>query len=135
MTLPIESQRGRLASRSRRLIAQLIDDAVAFVPALVIAALNGWDPDTSAVSFRIATMLGVAYIIVSDGFEGGQSLGKRIMDIAVIDVESGAPCTYGQSIARNLLLAVLGPIDWVFIFGDRHQRLGDKLARTMVVDQ
>jgi len=135
MTLPIESQRGRLASRSRRLIAQLIDDAVAFVPALVIAALNGWDPDTSAVSFRIATMLGVAYIIVSDGFEGGQSLGKRIMDIAVIDVESGAPCTYGQSIARNLLLAVLGPIDWVFIFGERHQRLGDKLARTMVVDQ
>lgn len=45
---------------------------------------------------------------------------------------TGAPCSCGQSLARNLLLAVLGPIDWVFIFGERHQCLGDKLAGTIV---
>ena len=28
---------------------------------------------------------------------------------------------------------LLGPIDWIFIFGDKHQRLGDKLAGTIVV--
>jgi hypothetical protein len=28
---------------------------------------------------------------------------------------------------------LLGPIDWIFIFGDRHQRLGDKIAGTIVV--
>jgi uncharacterized RDD family membrane protein YckC len=28
---------------------------------------------------------------------------------------------------------ILGPIDWIFIFGDRRQRLGDKAAGTIVV--
>lgn len=49
------------------------------------------------------------------------------------DATTGAPCTYGQSFIRNLLLAVLGPIDWIFIFGERHQRLGDKAAGTIVI--
>ena len=51
----------------------------------------------------------------------------------VISEESGAPCTFGQSLVRNFLLALLGPIDWVFIFGERHQRLGDKAAGTIVI--
>jgi uncharacterized RDD family membrane protein YckC len=51
----------------------------------------------------------------------------------VVSVETNAPCTFGQSFIRNLLLAVLGPIDWIFIFGERRQRLGDKAAGTIVV--
>jgi hypothetical protein len=27
----------------------------------------------------------------------------------------------------------LGPIDWIFIFGERHQRLGDEAAGTIVI--
>ena len=50
-----------------------------------------------------------------------------------VDANSGAPCSFWQSFIRNLLLAVLGPIDWIFIFGERHQRLGDKAAGTIVV--
>jgi uncharacterized RDD family membrane protein YckC len=30
-------------------------------------------------------------------------------------------------------LAILGPIDRIFIFGERHQRLGDKAAGTIVI--
>ncbi len=52
----------------------------------------------------------------------------------MVDAESGAPCTFGQSLIRNVLLMVLGPLDWLFIFGDRHQRLGDKAAGTIVID-
>ena len=51
----------------------------------------------------------------------------------VIDARTQVPCCYGQSFVRNLLLAVLGPIDWIFIFGDRHQRLGDIVAGTVVI--
>lgn len=82
-------------------------------------------------------MAGIAwwifYYFFADGLAGGQSIGKRWMGMHVINAETGAPCTFGQSFIRNLLLAVLGPIDWVFIFGDRHQRLGDKAAGTIVV--
>jgi hypothetical protein len=41
------------------------------------------------------------------------------MGTAVVDAATGAPCTYGQSFGRNILLSILGVIDWVFIFGGR----------------
>ena len=135
MTLPMEFQRERLASRTRRLIAQLIDDCIAFLPAVLVGVVLGGFGRPATALAALVYFCGFVYIVVSDGFPGGQSYGKRLMGIAVVDVESGQPCTYGQSIARNLLLAMLGPIDWLFIFGARRQRLGDTLARTMVVDR
>ena len=39
----------------------------------------------------------------------------------------------GQSFVRNVIQALLGPIDWIFIFGERRQRLGDKAAGTIVI--
>jgi uncharacterized RDD family membrane protein YckC len=53
--------------------------------------------------------------------------------VRVVDARTGEPCTYRQSFIRNILLTFLGPIDWLFIFGERHQRLGDKAAGTIVV--
>jgi uncharacterized RDD family membrane protein YckC len=50
----------------------------------------------------------------------------------VIDEKSGEPCTWGDSLVRNLFGA-LGLIDWLFIFGEKHQRLGDRVAGTIVV--
>jgi uncharacterized RDD family membrane protein YckC len=51
----------------------------------------------------------------------------------VVDARSGMSCTFGQSFVRNVLLAMLGPLDWIFIFGEEHQRLGDKAAGTIVI--
>ena len=73
------------------------------------------------------------YILFADGFRGGQSYGKRIMKTAVIDATTGAPCNFGKSFVRNLLLSLLGIIDWAFIFGRKRQRLGDIAANTIVV--
>jgi uncharacterized RDD family membrane protein YckC len=53
--------------------------------------------------------------------------------IHVIVESNGLPCSYGLSFLRNLPLWILGPIDRIFILGDKHQRLGDKLAGTIVV--
>jgi uncharacterized RDD family membrane protein YckC len=71
------------------------------------------------------------------------SLGDRFMaqiadglvglDIRVVDAESRRPCSFGQSFIRNVCLSALGPIDWLFIFGERRQRLGDRAAGTNVV--
>jgi uncharacterized RDD family membrane protein YckC len=94
---------------------------------------GGWPSDPRPFSLSVAYFPGFACIVVSDGLAGGQGYGNRLLSIRVVDVESGMPCSYGQSIARNLLRAFLGPVDWVFIFGERQQRLGDELARTMVV--
>lgn len=72
------------------------------------------------------------YFLFADGLRGGQSLGKRWIGMYVIDEKSGEPCTFGDSFIRNVF-AALGPIDWIFIFGEKHQRLGDKAAGTIVV--
>jgi uncharacterized RDD family membrane protein YckC len=75
-----------------------------------------------------------AYCLLADGLPGGQSLAKRLLGMAVIKERTGQACSWGDSFVRNVLLVVLGPIDWVFIFfGDKHQRLGDRAAGTIVL--
>ena len=85
------------------------------------------------VGVAIGIILFFLYLLFQDGLRNGQSYGKRIAKTKVIDSRSSLPCTFGQSFIRNLLLSILGFIDWIFIFGEKRQRLGDKAAKTLVV--
>jgi uncharacterized RDD family membrane protein YckC len=78
-------------------------------------------------------LVACAYLLLADALPHGQSFGKRVLDIAVIDQRTLQPCTFPQSLLRNLLLAFLGIFDWIFIFGGMRQRLGDMAAKTIVV--
>ena len=136
MTIGITTPAGitlGLASRSSRLIGQMIDGFFAAAPLLCGALLSAYN-DWLGIPLTIA---GVAwaffYLILADGLHEGQSFAKQWLGMRVVDAHTGKPCTFGQSFVRNILLSILGPIDWIFIFGERHQRLGDKLAGTIVV--
>ena len=126
-----------LASRFRRLIGQAIDAVIGFTP-LVFAAIRAGTENSDGVwaaSFMIAGIAWVGfYHFFADGLNEGQSVGKLWLGMRVIDARTGAPCTYYQSFVRNLLLSIAGPIDWIFIFGERRQRLGDAIAGTIVVE-
>lgn len=121
------------ASRGSRLLGQLLDGLVAFAPMLVVVLLDAVGVSSGALGM-VAVLFSIAYYFLADGLPGGQSIGKRMLGMTVVHAETGLPCTLWQSFVRNVLLAVLGPLDWVFIFGDQHQRLGDKAAGTIVVD-
>jgi uncharacterized RDD family membrane protein YckC len=73
----------------------------------------------------------LAYIFFKDGFNG-QSIGKRLLRIRVVDKEEGTPCTLPKSFLRGLV-GMLGLIDWVFALGTSRQRLADHAANTVVV--
>jgi uncharacterized RDD family membrane protein YckC len=122
-----------LASRSNRLFGQIIDGCFGVAPLIAGAILSSISDALGA----IVTMGGIAFMIFyylfADGLHSGQSFAKRWLGMQVVDADSGRPCSFGQSFVRNLLLAVLGPLDWIFIFGERHQRLGDKAANTIVI--
>jgi uncharacterized RDD family membrane protein YckC len=118
-----------LASRGERLAGQLIDSFLA-VLVLVLSFLVGI---AVPILFGAGFIVAIAYLLFCDGFGNGQSIGKRALNIAVIDRRTGKPCTFGQSFLRNLLLMFLGVIDWVCIFGRMRQRLGDMAAKTIVV--
>ena len=121
------------ASRPVRMIGQAVDAVVAFVPFAIFLFAVGTNMAAGLLGL-VSAASSIAYYLFADALPGGQSLAKRWLGIAVVDQETGAPCTPWQSFVRNLLLAVLGPLDWIFIFGDRHQRLGDKAAGTVVVE-
>jgi uncharacterized RDD family membrane protein YckC len=122
-----------LASRSERLLGQIIDGIVGGAPFVAAAVALSFSDTLGIILLLGAAAWSLFYYFFADGFPGGQSLAKRWLGMQVVSADTGAPCTFGQSFVRNLLLALLGPIDWVFIFGERRQRLGDKAAGTIVV--
>jgi|SRR5690348_16639891 len=123
------------ASRLNRLLGQIIDGLVTGAPFILAAIFASMNRFIGIVFMLVAIGWSFFYYFFSDGFSGGQSYGKRALGMHVIDAKTGAPCSFGQSFLRNLLLAILGPIDWIFIFGERHQRLGDMAAGTVVITE
>ena len=122
------------ASRISRIGAQLVDSVIIFAPLLIASFVGVVSERLAIIALIAAVIFALGYYFFADCMRNGQSLGKRALDLAVVHAETGEPCTAGQSFVRNILLYLLGPIDWIFIFGSRHQRLGDMLAGTIVVE-
>jgi uncharacterized RDD family membrane protein YckC len=119
------------ARRLTRLVAQFVDGLITAVPFLVGLALSFFAGEIFVTLGAIGSVL---YYLLADGFQHGQSVAKRWFGIAVVDANDGSPCSMIRSCVRNLALAILGPLDWVFIlFTARKQRLGDMMAGTVVV--
>lgn len=123
----------RLASRFQRLTAQIIDASIAAVPMASAILVSEVLQAKEGAVIAAGALLSTWYFLFADGLSGGQSLAKTWLGMRVIDRKTGYPCSFGQSFVRNLVQAVAGPIDWVFILGDKRQRLGDKAAGTIVV--
>lgn len=70
-----------LASLGERLGAQVIDVAVMLVILVASIFLAARAPIAGAVGVGVA----FAYLLLADGLSGGQSIGKRVFRIAVID--------------------------------------------------
>ena len=124
-----------------RLIAKAID-------LFIVLCLSVW-------FFPLGVVLGVIYMSICDGLNNGQSVGKKFMGFAVKSLEDGTPCSFKQSVIRNLpftlpLLVtslpiigwILGPILGVVLIGfelyllynlDSGHRLGDVMADTSVM--
>lgn len=121
------------ASRSQRLLGQFLDGIVGGAPIIVAFVVSTISQVVGVVLLIAAVLWSIFYYFLADGLHEGQSIGKQWLGMRVVSEDGGAPCSFGQSFVRNLLLAILGPIDWIFIFGERHQRLGDKAAGTVVI--
>ena len=72
---------------------------------------------------------------------GGQSIGKFLFGLIVIRLENGRPCNLAASATRNAMLLLPGAniaaavLEALTIARDPlGQRLGDRIARTQVVE-
>ncbi len=121
-----------------RFIAKLIDLFI------VVAA----DEIASPVGF----LSGLAYILIADGFAGGRSIGKRLVGLQTMRLDSRESAGFRESIIRNLpcgmaqVLFAVPYIGWIgsvailafegllIIGNEQGRRLGDEVARTQVLD-
>jgi uncharacterized RDD family membrane protein YckC len=109
------------------------DRLVAFLLDMLIAIIVGLIP-------VIGNILGVAYILLRDSipFLDGQSIGKKVLKLQVIDLETHTTINnrYDKSVIRNvsLFLPIFNIVDaaWL-LFSDEKNRFGDKWAHTTVV--
>jgi uncharacterized RDD family membrane protein YckC len=141
------SARYAKASFSDRLGAFLIDCFVGLGP-VILAGLVGVLIDlgkpsklTTAINILGASTWALYYTFTKDGGGRGQSIGKKKLDLMVVDVKTDMPCTMSQSIMRAFLLALLTVIPvfgwaiepFTILVSSRGRRLGDYAAGTQVV--
>src|ERR1700733_6283189 len=132
-----------LAGPASRLYAMLLDIAI------VLAAINGLGylvylilakaPGFAAMTITLAEFaIGFAYGALLEGFWNGQTIGKRLFHLRVID-QTGLPLRIEQAWARNLmrvfdalpLACLVGGLS--VITSPLMQRFGDRVAGTLVV--
>src|ERR1700704_3272754 len=118
------------ADVKKRLFAATIDGLM-----VVTTCVLYWNSD---VVLYLAA--GSAYLLFRDALKG-QSIGKFLLGLVVISLETGRPCSLAGSVRRNALLLLPGA-NIVAIFLEagtvirdpQGQRLGDRLAQTQVVE-
>ncbi len=149
----------RIASRGTRFGAYLLDGFISFLFCLPAFIISGADIVAAVVSrnpqavvqlfsgkFLIVLMLGMtvwAVITIILVHRNGQTIGKKLLSIKVVR-KDGSRASLGRIFwLRNVvntlpsLVPVIGGfyffIDSLFIFGEAHQCVHDKIAGTIVV--
>jgi len=137
--VPFNVESVRLANRGYRLIANFIDWVVTY--AIFLGPYFVFDPTLKTLppdALVILSFFGAPlYYLLNDGLPNGQSLGKKLFRIQVIDEKTGQPCRIGKSFLRNIpmVIPLVNLLDVLYIFGDERKRLGDHWAGTIVVER
>ncbi len=123
-----------------RFVAVIVDGIVFFILGYLIAAVTGGITeagfDLQGGPAFLLFLLGFLYYWLLEAFLGG-TLGKLVLGMRV-RMEDGSPCTISASLIRNLLRLVDGLLFYlvgaIFVWtSPSKQRLGDRLAKTVVI--
>jgi uncharacterized RDD family membrane protein YckC len=127
---------GNLASTGSRYVAQFVDQVIAVMIVVAVSFLIGIIGLNTAFGLVLVVSSYAAYILMNDAMPNGQSIGKKLLSIKVINKESGKNCSLSESFLRNITTVIpfLAVIDALLIFGTKKQRMGDKIANTLVIN-
>ena len=113
----------------KRFLAYLLDGlivALLFIPSLFLLFdflvgifsnnyYNGYDnfSKEKLIFGVILFLLPFRYILIKDGLGEGQSVGKKALDLMVINVNTNEPCTKLNSAGRNILFSIIAGIPYI----------------------
>ena len=123
---------GPRASFGRRFVAVLVDGIILGVPIGILVAVV-----QSAVIYILAAVVSLAYLIYFEGSPSGQTAGKRLLGIRVIDFATGGPIGYGRAAIRAVaryISQIPCYLGYLWMLWDKEkQTWHDKLANDVVV--
>lgn len=160
------------ATVGKRILAFVIDSLIGGIPVAILIPL-ALIPFFTAVrsydyygnTFQSATNVGMIimivfvsligfgwslfYFLLRDSFGAGQSWGKKICGLMVVNLDDNKPCSKGKSFVRNIFAWLFTAVfSWVPVLNavaglaepiialihEKGQRVGDMVARTQVID-
>ena len=114
-------------------ITQVADEsAFPLVQISIIALFGPWLNYGLDTLLWGGTAIGAAILFFMDGFGDGQGPGKKLLSLQVLRLKNGKPCSFKDSFVRRLA-GIFQPLDFFWALGEKKQRMGDKLAETVVV--
>lgn len=120
----------QLASLWNRLVAFLVDMTIIFLLTIVGGELIMRLGVTNE-ALAVYPLL-IAYFIVVAKKYPSQTVGKKLMGIATVDKATQQPPKLWQVVVRNFT-RVFCIVDLLFMVSENRQRLGDMLAKTIVI--
>src|SRR5689334_18140187 len=138
------------ARLGRRFLASLIDLWIGIVMPIIASAIGlvatagrGRINVVNVLLFLSSLVWAVYYTFTKDAHNEGQSIGKRAMQLQVVRVVDGQPCSAGQSSVRafvGMLTNAIPFVGWLVepafaVFSRDGRRLGDLAAGTQVINR
>jgi uncharacterized RDD family membrane protein YckC len=130
-----------LAAWSKRLVALIIDNVLLYVVTTLVALQRSSSPTVTDVRLVAELALTFLYFGYLNGVYG-QTVGKRLLRIRVIDGDTGTAIGFRRGLARYGVVALLtmafvfpALIDGLWPLRDpRRQAWHDKAVRSIVID-
>ncbi|CAN5611477.1 RDD family protein [soil metagenome] len=127
----VQGPSGPRANFGQRLLAYLVDGLIVGVVSYLVQLLFG-----DAGGF-LSVILGLAYFVYLEGSPAGQTVGKKLLNIRVVDFQSGGPLGFGKAAIRYVGRIVSGipcALGYFWMLWDKErQTWHDKIATTAVV--
>lgn len=120
------------ASLLSRFIALVIDSVIVGIIGAIIQAVSG----AAELGFIASFVIGVLYQIGFLSFMNGQTPGKMLLGIRVVDTDGGGvnPLEAGLRYVGYYINTLLLLIGWLWAIPDaRNQGFHDKIAGTVVI--
>ncbi len=123
---------GPRANFGYRLLAVIIDGIIiAIVYGIVIAAAG------VAAGYAVGIVFSLVYIIALEGSSSGQTFGKKVVGIRIVDANTGGPIGYGRAFIRYIGKIVSGIpcyLGYLWMLWDKEKQCwDDKFANDYVV--
>lgn len=122
---------GPRASIGVRFVAALIDGIILGIATAILRAILG-----PGAGFGVSVLLGIGYFAYFEGQPAGQTIGKKAMNIRVIDFATGGSLDSSKALVRSLVREVSGfacAIGFIWAFFNKEKQTWHDLAANTVV--